>query len=389
MNIKHTTVDEALLEEVLTLLSSYDSRSGQEHVTAEALVEWAVQHGLQGRVARVSPGRSSAILWIGSSDEDCDVLFSGHIDTLVPREELPEARVGRVDDRFYGPEVNNMKAAVAAMVVAMVQLARSDFAGRVTLLAAASECDTIGLGTVAALQEGLRARAAINGEPTNLAVLGAHAGVGRVRILTTGQGGHVSQSQSPASAIIALARIISALNSTVPGTEASARFAGMPSLNVGRISGGVAAATIAPLASAEVDMRWPPGTDFADITRRLRAYVDGVELPAGCGVDLEVLSAPDFLQPPAYEADRGWLPVQAVLQAHEEVMGRECVFGDLFPQVYFGSDAPHLVEAGIQTCIYGPGQVADINTEDESISWNDVVIACEVYKRAAYMLVGR
>jgi acetylornithine deacetylase/succinyl-diaminopimelate desuccinylase-like protein len=63
--------------------------------------------------------------------------------------------------------------------------------------------------------------------------------------------------------------------------------------------------------------------------------------------------------------------------------------GTLEPQVFFGTDASHLLAAGIPTAIYGPGRVADINAVEESIAVEDVLHAARVYTLSAFEVCAR
>jgi acetylornithine deacetylase/succinyl-diaminopimelate desuccinylase-like protein len=369
-------VPDALLAELLTLLAQ-PSVSGSEASLAVGLAAWAQNNGFASQVQHVGPGRASALVELDAGSGP-HVLFSAHIDTLPPPH-VPTV-AGRHGDRFYAPEVNNMKAALAAMLAAMVRLRASEIRGRVTLLAAASECDTIGLGTVAALQHGLHADAAINGEPTDLRILLGHAGVARLRMVARGRHAHVSQVDDVDNAISHLVRALAGLDATVLGTTPSDRFPGLPVLNTGLIEGGIAASISAPTAQAHVDIRYPPGESLAGLLDAVRAHVQASG--ESDHVSVEALAAPEFLQPGPFVSDPGSDVVAAVAAAHANVTGHPCEQDYLFPQIYFGSDAPHLVAAGIPTCMYGPGRLEDINSKNESVRWDDVRIATEVYEQA-------
>lgn len=69
--------------------------------------------------------------------------------------------------------------------------------------------------------------------------------------------------------------------------------------------------------------------------------------------------------------------------AHKKVTGCRATIGTLIPQIFFGTDASHILGAGIPTAIYGPGKVADINTPDESIAVDDIIVAADVYLASA------
>lgn len=81
--------------------------------------------------------------------------------------------------------------------------------------------------------------------------------------------------------------------------------------------------------------------------------------------------------------------ILAVADAHASVIGRRPTVGSLVPQVFFGTDASHLLAAGIPTAIYGPGKVSDINTPDESMAVADMLQAAQVYFLSALTICAR
>lgn len=373
------------LLEVLDLLTARSSESGGEGLLAGELVEWARDHGLVARLDEVGPGRASAIIGT-SGGPGSAVILSGHIDTL-PHNRVAPTRHGLVGERYYAPEVNNMKAAVAAMVEAVLVLREREVPGSVTLLAAAGECDTIGLGTVSALRSGLHADHAINGEPTDLRLLSEHAGVYRIRVLASGKNLFTGNGDPRDNANVALARFLTAISS--PAVQE--RLAGttrhplLPRLNIGVIRGGSAPAMLADTAEAQLDVRSAPGMTIDSVCELLESCVPAED--AG-RLRVEALAPPEFLNPSAFVSDPGWRCVTAVAEAHMAETGRPSEYGAHVPEVFYGSDAPHLVAAGIPTCIYGPGASADISSVNESISWPDVQTAARVYIRAAAALMA-
>jgi acetylornithine deacetylase/succinyl-diaminopimelate desuccinylase-like protein len=372
-----------MLEQLLDLLIKL-SPSGSEGPLAAEFAAWARDAGFSAEVQDHGPGRASAVISF-ENGQGPHLLFSGHIDTLPSPTPHPSL-TGLHGGRYHGPEVNNMKAALAAMLTAMAGIRDSGARGKVTLLAAAGECDVMGLGTVSALRSGLNADWAINGEPTDLQVLLGHAGVARLKITAHGTSAHVSKVDDVDNAVEHLVTALAGLTAAKLNMATSDEFPGMPVLNVGRIEGGMVPSMSAESATAYVDIRWPPGGSAAGIAESVRAHISAAGEDKHVTVD--VLSEPEFMHPGPFLTDPQWMPVVAVSVAHAEVTGRECHQGYLQPQIFFGSDAPHLVAVGIPTCMYGPGRINDINSENESVSWQDVITAASVYEAAGRKLLA-
>ena len=376
----------SILRSVLELLTTTRSVSGSEGVLAEKLADFARSYGLSASTTYISPGRpNTTIEWVRGSGPS--LLFSAHLDMLKPPSPRPWRPFLR-GDHYFGEGVNNMKAALAAMIAAAVELRDTTaVTGRIVILAAMGEIDTLGRGTVAALTSGLRADAAINGEPTDLRVLLRHAGVARFTVAVRGRSAHVTQREQGLNAIPALAGAVASLDTSILSQRGSPEFEDLPMLNVGFIRGGSAASMLAETAQAEIDVRWSPGMSPGvveqDIERHVRQTVG-----SDFGVTVTQVGPPKFYSPPPLNSDPGSLVVRAVAAAHREVVGSPPLVGSWSPLVRYGSDAPHLVAAGIPTCVYGPGRAMDINAVQERILIADVLTAAKVYARAGADLLG-
>jgi acetylornithine deacetylase len=105
--------------------------------------------------------------------------------------------------------------------------------------------------------------------------------------------------------------------------------------------------------------------------------------------ELILTGRPDFFQERPFHMDRHAHIIDVVAQAHQEVFGEKPNIGTLVPQVFFGTDASHILAAGIPTAIYGPGKVNDINSPDESVAVADIIRAAHVYiKRPCWSAHG-
>lgn len=229
------------------------------------------------------------------------LLLAAHIDTVFPRT-VPIA-VERRGDTLHAPGVGDNSLSVAA--VACV-------AGALAVLGEQPAVDIIVTGNVG--EEGLGdlrgMRAVVESIPNlgaAIAVEGHSLGritrraVGsrRLRITATGPGGHSWGDAGRPSAIHALARVIAQLDEIALGSEPKT------SLNVGLFEGGISVNTIAPSASAVIDMR---STDPEALAR----LVSQVEQIIASGSTREVTIAIEVVgDRPAGEVpqDRGIVPL--------------------------------------------------------------------------------
>lgn len=159
--------------------------------------------------------RPSLVAAPPAEGEGPTVVLNGHLDTVgVVGMQAPFAP--RVDgDRLYGRGAADMKAGVAAMVVAAERLVASGAPVRPVLALVADEEDA-SLGSEAVIaslaQLGVQPDACLIGEPTDLALSRTLRGFGVARVEFTGRAAHSSQAHLGVNAVTHLGRLLHAVD---------------------------------------------------------------------------------------------------------------------------------------------------------------------------------
>ncbi|MDB4914447.1 MAG: peptidase, partial [Gemmatimonadetes bacterium] len=128
---------------------------------------------------------------------------------------------------------------------------------------------------------GFRSRALVNGEPTESTLALGTKGAMRVRVRTEGEAAHSAYPELGKSATRSLVKLLNELDAlTLPANE----LLGETTINIGRLSGGVADNVVAPSAEARLMARLV--TDGDDVWAILsewaagRALIErGIEVP--------------------------------------------------------------------------------------------------------------
>jgi acetylornithine deacetylase len=214
-------------------------------------------------------------------------------------------------------------------------------------------------------------RAAVIGEPTELAVVAAHKGHVKLRALLRGRSAHSGYPHLGINAIEAGGRAIAALTELrraleterPPGAE---RFAETPypALNVGTVHGGTAVNVVPERCAIEVGVRVLPGMDSAALAGRVRAAIAG----AAAGDDpgpVECAFEPLAESPPL--AVRDGAPI---LRALSELTGR----GGL-DAVSYATDGGWLARLGLDCAVWGPGSITVAHKPDEFLPKADLAAA--------------
>jgi acetylornithine deacetylase len=190
------------------------------------------------------------------------LALNGHLDT-VPAGGMRDPFTPRLEgDRLYGRGTCDMKAGVAALVVAAEHAARTGTQGDVVLALVADE-EHGSLGTTAVLEHlpDKLPDVCIVAEPTWLEVAGAHRGFAVIEVELRGRAAHSSRPQDGVNAVTHLGRLLAAVEARDAELRGSPPHghAGHPSLMATVVRGGTAPFILADRAHATIERRTVPG----------------------------------------------------------------------------------------------------------------------------------
>jgi acetylornithine deacetylase len=257
--------------DLLTALVSIDSvnpalipGAAGEAPIAEYVQTWASDNGLTAQRLEHTPGRPSVIVHSGPGNGPT-LLLCGHLDT-VGIDGVTDPFTPRVDgDRLYGRGAYDMKAGLAAALIACRDAHQIGIAGEIIVAAVADE-EHASLGVQEALRH-VHADAAIVTEPTELRVATAHKGFVWTEIEVTGRSAHGSRPHLGIDAITKTGPILLALD-TLNGELATRRThptLGPGTLHASLITGGREESTIPERCLLTVERRTLPGETLADV----------------------------------------------------------------------------------------------------------------------------
>jgi acetylornithine deacetylase len=297
--------------------------------------------GLQVELDEAAPGRPSVIAVAPGTGGGRSLMLNAHLDTVgVEGMERPFEPVVR-DGRLYGRGAYDMKAGLAACMLAAERLRSERLAGDVVVAAVADE-EHASIGVQSVLRR-RRADAAIVTEPTSLQVCIAHKGFAWAEIETHGRAAHGSRTAEGVDAITRMAPVLTRLAELQSGLEAGPRhdFVGTGSVHASLIEGGQELSSYPARCLLSLERRTVPGESAEDVRRECQALVEGVE---GAEARLGLVREPFSVDPNAEV-------VEAVSRAAEAVTGRHAVH---YGETYW-MDAAFIHAAGIPTVVFGPG----------------------------------
>lgn len=379
-------LEEARLVALLTELVRRPSVSGEEKPAVEHLASFLDDHGLAVEMSEAAPGRPNLVCRWGA-DDGPTLLLTGHSDTVPIGNGWSRDPFGAAleDGRLYGRGSCDMKAGLAGMAATMVVLKRA-FArpkGAVVFAACVDE-EVAGLGTQAAIRDGLRADWAVIGEPTELQPIRACRGNCYFEVEIGGRAAHAGSPEKGVNAIYGAMQAIAATQRH--GAELAGRrhpLLGIATVSVGTIAGGAGVSVVPDQCSFWVDRRLLPGETGAQALADFRAALQRHAPPPPELRRQEWLRME--LPPSEVDADH---PLVAALATAAADSGA--------PALPVGgwsaaSDGGYLMrDAGIPTVLFGPGSIVhQAHRADEFVPLAEVVTAARTYlTMAARTLAG-
>jgi len=313
---------------------------------ASFIAGWARDAGLEVQELEETPGRPTVLVRVRGTGGGRTLLLCGHTDT-VNVEGMTDPHAPRIDgDRLHGRGAYDMKAGVAAALVAARDTASEGLAGDVVLAAVADE-EHASLGVQEALRV-VRADAAIVTEPTELQVAVAHKGFVWSEVHVKGRSAHGSRPSLGIDAIVRMGPVLTELRALDEGLGARDHpLLGRGSVHASLIDGGVELSSYPGHCVLGLERRTLPGDTGRDVERELAALLDRCR----AGDPSLAVEQRTLLVREPFEVDQ-----------HAEIVGLvRAAAGDVTnepPRVSgasYWADAAFIAAAGIPTVMFGPG----------------------------------
>ena len=323
------------------------------------IARWASDAGLEAEVLQATPGRPSVLVCARGTGGGRTLLLCGHVDTVgVEGMEAPH-RPRREGDRLYGRGAYDMKAGVAAALIACRDAVAAGLAGDVVVAAVADE-EHASLGVQEALRS-VRADAAIVTEPTELEVVVAHKGFVWIEVEVPGRAAHGSRPHLGIDAIVKAGPILTGLGALDESlAERTHPLLGRGSVHASHIEGGGELSSYPPRCVLRLERRTLPGETAADAEAEVAALLAPIE-----GATQRTLLVRD-----PFEVPRDGELVGAVRAAAGEVLGEPPAIGG----ASYWADAAFIAAAGIPTVMFGPGgEGAHADVEWVSVAGTEAV----------------
>jgi len=306
------------------------------------VASWLRGAGLEVEVEDAAPGRPNVVGVARGSGGGRSLLLNAHMDTVgVAGMEAPfEPRVEK--SRLYGRGAYDMKASLAAIMLAGREAARRKLRGDVVAAAVVDE-EVASVGTEALVRK-WKADAAIVTEPTGLKVGVAHKGFVAFEIETVGRAAHGSRPDLGVDAIAKMGHVLVGLDALDRALRARQRhlLLGSGSLHASIISGGQEYSSYPERCLLQGERRIVPGESVGQVEAELSSLVGRLSIQ---DAQLEASSRIVFSREP-FEVRKD--------EPFVELVRRSAGGAELSGEAYW-ADSALLAGAGIPTVLFGPG----------------------------------
>ncbi len=359
----------AALTARLVAIRSYP---GEEGTVQREIAAWFEAQGLRPTLQPTEGDRPNVVVRVERGPGPT-LLLNGHVDTALAADGWSgdpwQAR--REGDRLYGLGAADMKAGVAAAMLATRALARRPEGWRGTLLfTSVVDEEAYSIGARALIDAGIAADACVVTEPSFDPVIG---GVGKVLVRgdVTGKAAHGSMPHEGINAAVEGAKFIARLDEVplgqhprITATQSVLSFhSGNPQYVI----------TLPEHARFTINRHIVPGETAESVLAGMRALAEALGSPARFDFAID----PPYY--PAWEISPDHPFARHFARAYAAELGREPRFG-YFPAVadanYFAADL------GIPTVQFGP-RGANLHQADEWVDVPSIATTARVLLRLA------
>ncbi|HEY7033212.1 MAG TPA: M20/M25/M40 family metallo-hydrolase [Thermomicrobiales bacterium] len=325
-------------------LVSHHSYPGEESAVQAAIAGWFAGQGLNAQTLPAAPDRPNVVVRIENGPGPT-LLLNGHVDTVLVVDgwDGDPWQARRDGDRLYGLGACDMKAGVAAAMLATRALAQRRELWRGTLIfSSVVDEEAYSIGTHALIDAGIDADYCVVTESAWQSPCLGSVGKVLVRLEVTGKASHATWPERGINAAIEAARFVARLGEIRPGAHPRMRSSQtVLSFHSGSEQYVI---TLPERAHVIINRHTVPGETAKTVLAQYRALAAALDSPATFDFAID----PPFYPP--WETDPAHPLAQSFARAYEIEAGKPPAYG------HWGFGDPNLFsgEAGIPTIMVGP-----------------------------------
>lgn len=249
-----------------------------ETVAAEFVANWLSVRGFEVTRLETTAGRPSIVGIAKGNGAGRSLMFNGHLDTVSVEAYGGDPLDPKIADGWlYGRGSADMKAGVAAMLVAAFRAVQFGVAGNIIVTCVADE-EHASLGTEDVINAGYRADAAIVPEPVGHKVVTAHKGFIWFDVEFEGIAAHGSRPDKGTDAIVKAGKFLAALGSYADqlALRDAHPLVGVPSVHASLIKGGTELSSYPARCDLAIERRTIPGETPSEVEAEIETILEAI-----------------------------------------------------------------------------------------------------------------
>jgi acetylornithine deacetylase len=346
---------------------------------AQYIGSWLEGAGLEVELLESAPGRPNVVGIARGIGGGKSLLLNGHMDT-VGVTGMPDAHQPRIQDgRLYGRGAYDMKAGLAACMLAIAQAKRQRLRGDVIFTAVSDE-EYASAGTMDLAQR-IKADAAIVAEFTELQLILAHRGFVWLEVETMGRAAHGSRPDLGVDAIVKMGKVLMQMEKLDQKLRSnpSHPLLGSGSLHASLIQGGQELSSYPDRCVLSVERRTLPGEMPESVEAELMQMVETIQ---GSDPSFQAVVRRGIDRMPLETREDAEI-VQSLQAASAQVLRRPLQIAG----VPFWTDAALLSAAGIPSVLFGPSG-SGAHAVEEWVELESVQACAQIYLETAVRFCG-
>lgn len=365
--------------QILKDLVAIPSVNDHELQVANYLQQLLASHQIESKVLPVTGDRANLVAEIGHGQPV--LAISGHMDVVDPGTKTdwdsnPFTLTER-QGKLFGRGATDMKGGLAAMVIAMIELAAQGKPEKGTIRLMATMGEEVGeLGSKHFLDAGYMkdVDALLIGEPSGWFVAHAHKGSMDIRFTSHGRAAHSSMPEQGFNAIDPLLQLLQDGNHLFREmNQQTNELLGPLTFNTTIIHGGQQVNSIPDKATAEVNIRTIPESNNAEVTKELKRLV-AIQKEDGAQIDMDV-----YMAQPSRAVQGDSKLADLATELGKQASGKELKRGGIAPV----TDASNLLAGkprDFPFIIFGPGNNTP-HQVNESVPKKMYLQFCDLYQQ--------
>lgn len=358
------------------------SENNYETRVAEYIAEFLAQYGIESELVEYKPGRSNLVAEIKGDQPGKVLVYSGHLDVVDAGSHsdwtYPPFEGEIHDGKMYGRGTSDMKAGVAAMVLAFVKIKESGVSFKGTLRLALTVGEEVGMyGSRQLVDEGYvsDADAFVIGEPSGAdSIIYAHKGSLQYEIIAKGQAAHSSMPELGMNALQLMVDYINLSNQVFAEYFSTVEDQALGrTLNVNTvIKGGDQINTVPDCVVMQANARTIPQLDNARVIEIIEDVIGEINERGQGKLVLNVLQ-----DSPAVSSNSNSDLIQSIRAATGRDIPATVIQG--------ATDASNFgrIDKEFDLAIYGPGNVEVVHSLDEYVEVDEYLQFIEDYEKIA------